>query len=170
MAAIACFLVFAAPPYLTAYLKTGNPVYPFLNPATAPIDVRFKHALTLHTPYDLTFHTSQFMEGQDGVVWGQKTEAQRRQATIDCFVRYFGAEAASPLQYWEARWAAEKYSGGCYGTYLGPGTWTGFGIALDRPVGLVHWACSDISPRWNGYMDGAVRSGERAAKEVLAML
>ena len=111
-----------------------------------------------------------FMEGQDGVVWGQKSPAQRRQATIDCFVRYFGAQAASPLEYWEMVWAAEKYSGGCYGTYLGPGTWSGFGIALDRPVGLVHWACSDISPQWNGYMDGAVRSGETAAAAVNAAL
>ena len=111
-----------------------------------------------------------FMEGHDGVVWGQKTLAERRQVTIECFVRYFGAAAANPLDYWEMVWAAEKYSGGCYGTFLGPGTWTGFGIALDRPIGLVHWAASDISPRWNGYMDGAVRSGEAAAAAVNAAL
>jgi monoamine oxidase len=32
----------------------------------------------------------------------------------------------------------------------------------------VHWAGTETSPYWNGYMDGAVRSGERAAGEVLA--
>jgi monoamine oxidase len=107
-----------------------------------------------------------FFEGEDGRVWGERTPAQRRQATIDCFVRYFGAAAANPLNYWEMVWAAEKFSGGCYGTYLGTGTWTGYGVALDRPVGLIHWACSDISPIWNGYMDGAVRSGTSAATAV----
>ncbi|MEA2385970.1 MAG: monoamine oxidase, partial [Thermoleophilaceae bacterium] len=39
--------------------------------------------------------------------------------------------------------------------------------ALTRPFGCVHWAGTETAPHWNGYMDGAVRSGERAAKEVL---
>jgi monoamine oxidase len=34
----------------------------------------------------------------------------------------------------------------------------------------VHWAGTETSDYWAGYMDGAVRSGERAAKEVLAAL
>ena len=34
----------------------------------------------------------------------------------------------------------------------------------------IHWAGTETSTFWNGYMDGAVRSGERAAKEVLAAL
>ena len=65
-AAFACFLIFAAPPYLTAYAKTGNPVYPFLSSTGLGSDARFKSPLAFHTPYDLTFHSSQFFEGQDG--------------------------------------------------------------------------------------------------------
>jgi Flavin containing amine oxidoreductase len=34
----------------------------------------------------------------------------------------------------------------------------------------IHWAGTETATFWNGYMDGAVRSGERAAKEVLAAL
>jgi monoamine oxidase len=34
----------------------------------------------------------------------------------------------------------------------------------------IHWAGTETSNYWNGYMDGAVRSGERAADEVLAEL
>jgi hypothetical protein len=37
-------------------------------------------------------------------------------------------------------------------------------------VGRIHWAGTETSDYWNGYMDGAVRSGERAAAEVLAGL
>ena len=51
---------------------------------------------------------------------------------------------------------------------LGPGTLIDFGIALRPPVGRIHWAGTETSTYWNGYMDGAVRSGERAAAEVLA--
>jgi monoamine oxidase len=48
--------------------------------------------------------------------------------------------------------------------------WTQFGPALAEPVGRIHWAGSETSTVWNGYMDGAVRSGRRAAAEVLAVL
>ena len=34
-------------------------------------------------------------------------------------------------------------------------------------MGRIHWAGTETSTYWNGYMDGAVRSGERAAAEVL---
>jgi monoamine oxidase len=34
----------------------------------------------------------------------------------------------------------------------------------------VHFAGAETSDVWNGYMDGAVRSGERAAAEVAAAL
>ena len=68
----------------------------------------------------------------------------------------------------EKDWAEEGWSAGCYGGRLTPGVWTQLGPALRAPVGRVHWAGTETSPVWNGYMDGAVRSGERVAREVLA--
>jgi hypothetical protein len=65
----------AAPPYVIAYLKTGNPLFPFLYdkiptpliPRDAGIaDERFKRPLTWNTPYDLTFRTNLTYEGQNG--------------------------------------------------------------------------------------------------------
>ena len=47
---------------------------------------------------------------------------------------------------------------------------TRFGHALRTPVGRIHWAGTETSEAWCGYMDGAVRSGERVAAEVLASL
>jgi monoamine oxidase len=43
-----------------------------------------------------------------------------------------------------------------------------YGPAIRRPVGRIHWAGTETSTFWNGYMDGAVRSGRRAAAEVPA--
>jgi monoamine oxidase len=51
-----------------------------------------------------------------------------------------------------------------------PGVWTDFGTALRDPVGPLHWAGTETAETFNGYMDGAVRSGERAAAEVARRL
>lgn len=34
------------------------------------------------------------------------------------------------------------------------------------PHGNIHWAGTETSERWNGYMEGAIRSGERVSKEI----
>jgi monoamine oxidase len=47
------------------------------------------------------------------------------------------------------------------------GAWTSLGKALREPVGNIHWAGTETSDVWNGYIDGAIRSGERVAKEIL---
>ena len=44
---------------------------------------------------------------------------------------------------------------------------TVFGPALREPVGRIHWAGTETSDIWSGYVDGALRSGDRVAKEVL---
>ena len=43
-----------------------------------------------------------------------------------------------------------------------------YGPALRKRVGRIHWAGTEVATYWNGYMDGAVRSGEAAARAVLA--
>ena len=89
---------------------------------------------------------------------------------LDNFANYFGQKARSPLQYIENAWAEERFSRGDPVAGLPPGVLLDFGTALRAPAGRVHWAGTETSDFWVGYMDGAVRSGERAAKEVLAAL
>ncbi len=71
------FAVLACPSYFTAFLKTGNPVFPFLNTvfrspyfatSTNNPDPRFAAPLAWRTPFDLTFHTSRYLEGGDGAI------------------------------------------------------------------------------------------------------
>jgi len=75
--ACAALAISAAPPYLIALFKTGNPVFPFLNSifhspyydtAKSFSDERFQAPLNWRVPLDLTFHTSRFIEGQDGAI------------------------------------------------------------------------------------------------------
>jgi monoamine oxidase len=85
-------------------------------------------------------------------------------------VRYFGPRAAEPLEYVERDWMAEEFSRGCYGAHFTPGVWTAYGEALRAPVGPIHWAGAECATVWNGYMEGAVRSGEDAADDVIMQL
>ena len=93
---------------------------------------------------------------------------------VESFARYFGPEARQVLGgskgYIEMLWAHEEFTGGCYGGFFPTGVWTSYGEALRAPAGLIHWAGTETATVWNGYMDGAVRSGERAAAEILAQL
>ncbi len=111
-----------------------------------------------------------FMEGNDGRQAARLSLEERRSAALKCLVRYFGPEAADPVEYLERDWMAEEFSRGCYGAHFTPGVWGDFGSALTEPVGLIHWAGAECSAVWNGYMEGAVRSGEETAHSVLAML
>jgi monoamine oxidase len=111
-----------------------------------------------------------FLEGDEARRLGRADAPTRRKAVIDSLARYFGSKAATPVGYYELDWQAERWTGGCYGTLFGPNVWTRYGHALTRPVGPIHWAGTETSPVWCGYMDGAIRSGERAAATVHAEL
>lgn len=109
-----------------------------------------------------------FIEGGHARRLGEADPADRRRVVLDAFTEHFGARASSPRDYAEMDWTAEEWTRGCYGAHFPPGVWTQFGPALHQPVGRIHWAGTETSPIWNGYMEGAARSGERAAAEVLA--
>jgi monoamine oxidase len=83
---------------------------------------------------------------------------------------YFGPQALRPRAYFETDWPGAKWSRGGPVGIAGPGLLLGHGPAIRQPVGRIHWAGTETSNYWNGYMDGAVRSGKRAAREVLDAL
>ncbi len=137
-------------------------------------------AVSLTGPVKVTFDNSPpdgspgvllgFIEGQAARQYGQMSATSRQAAVIDNFVTYFGSEARNPTSIIEMNWSAEPWTRGCYVGYTAPGVLLDYGPAIRAPVGRIHWAGSETSDYWNGYMDGAVRSGERAAKEVLGEL
>lgn len=111
-----------------------------------------------------------FIEGESARHWITRPAGERRAAVLDVFARCFGDRARSPKDYVELSWASEHWTGGCYEGFMPPGVLTSYGPVLREPVGRIHWAGTETSEYWTGYLDGAVRSGERAAKEVLAAL
>ena len=83
--------------------------------------------------------------------------------------RYFGPKALSSIGYVEKDWSTDPWSIGCI-TPLTKGLLTSAGPALREPVGRIHWAGTESAEIGCGYMEGAVRSGERAAAEVFSAL
>ena len=86
---------------------------------------------------------------------------------MGCFADLFGPRAFDTDDYVDLDWSAEPWSGGCYGGHLGPGVWTQLGPELRRPFERVSWAGTETATEWNGYIDGAIASGLRAAHEQL---
>ncbi len=111
-----------------------------------------------------------FLEGRLARQWGARDAAERREAILAGHARLFGEQAAHPERFVERVWAEEEWTRGCYGCLMTTGGWTEYGHALREPIGPLHWAGAETATVWNGYMDGAVQSGERAAGEVLAAL
>jgi len=94
----------------------------------------------------------------------------RRQQALQGLADMYGPKALHPKEYLEFSWVTQEWTRGCPVSVLGPGTLYEFGPAIRKPVGRIHWAGTETSGYWNGYMDGAVRSGKRAAREVLERL
>lgn len=111
-----------------------------------------------------------FVEADAARRFARLSPAERRAAAIADLVDVFGEQAAEPIAYFEQDWREEEWTRGCFGGNFGPGGWTRYGAALREPFGRVHWAGAECSPIWMNYMDGAVRSGERAAADVVAAL
>ena len=110
-----------------------------------------------------------FITGNAARKWGRVDMETRRRVVLRQFARYFGERALKPIDYVDQDWAAEEYSAGCYAGYFPPNALTEFGQLLRQPEGLIHWAGTETSPFWNGYMEGAVRSGKRVAAEITAI-
>ncbi|MGW4715839.1 flavin monoamine oxidase family protein [Nocardia sp. NPDC004260] len=140
-------------------------------------DLLTGQSLNLHDPVPVTFDATR--PGGPGVlgalVPGRAAQrlaalppAERRAMIIGSLVRAFGHAAREPIEWHEKVWADDPYTRGGYGAFFPPGVLTTAGSALRVPVGAIHWAGSETATEWSGYIEGAIRSGERAAAEVLA--
>ena len=93
--------------------------------------------------------------------------AERRTLLLEALTTRFGQRAACPAEIIETPWWKEPWTRGCSMAHLPPGILTRYGPLLREPFGLVHWAGTETSTVSHGAIDGAVRSGERVAAEIL---
>jgi monoamine oxidase len=192
-------VIVAVPPTLAARIEF-EPLLPFerdqlmqrwpqgtLSKAAAVYDKPFWRdaglsgtAIDLAGPVNASFDTSP-ADGSLGVVFGfvggdsarsyaVMSPAQRRAAVLAQYASFYGPKGAQPLEFFDTRWSEQEWSRGCPVGIMGPGTMLVYGPWIRQPIGAIHWAGTEASTYWMGYMDGAVRSGERASAEVLTTL
>ncbi|HWE15241.1 MAG TPA: flavin monoamine oxidase family protein [Solirubrobacteraceae bacterium] len=111
-----------------------------------------------------------FVGGDYARQYNAMSSSDRRSAVLNQYAGLFGPQALNAIDYFDTNWSAEKWTRGCPVGIPSLGTLLAYGPWLRRPIGRIHWAGTETATYWNGYMDGAVRSGERAASEVLAKL
>ena len=111
---------------------------------------------------------SSYAVGPDALRLAALDPTDRRQLWLAELATRFGPKALAPRAYLETNWADEPWSlGGMIG-HLPPGVLTTCGSVIRQPLGRIHWAATERATEMHGLMEGAVRSGERAAVEVLA--
>jgi len=109
-----------------------------------------------------------FMEGKHALEMSAAGREVRQKKVIESLVRFFGPDAADTIAYDDNDWLLEPFTHGYVG-HMPPGVMTRFGHALREPCGRIHWASTETATEWAGYLEGAMRSGIRAAKEVIRL-
>lgn len=139
----------------------------FLGPASVVRDTSSpadnKHALTC------------FMTGPPGQEWADLPDTERTESLLAQLAKLYSDEETIKRNFVKIvtfDWAEDEWTGGgCPCASLTPGVLGTLGPAsLREPLGSLHFAGTETAGDWKGYMEGAVRSGERAAKEVIGDL
>ena len=95
-------------------------------------------------------------------------QAEKRRG--DLWRMELGDEAGEPIVYFESDWGTEEWTRGAYAASFDLGGLTRYGADQRTPVGPIHWACSDFAGHGFQHVDGGIRSGWAAAKDVIAAL
>ncbi|MEM7360492.1 MAG: NAD(P)/FAD-dependent oxidoreductase [Pseudomonadota bacterium] len=109
-----------------------------------------------------------FFDGDHALQFSGESSDSRKRVVTETIAKFYGPQALEPVDYVDNDWTTEEWSEGCYGAFAGPGVYHRYGEWLKKSFGPFHWAGTETSPVWTGYIEGAIRSGESAAKAALA--
>lgn len=94
----------------------------------------------------------------------------RQNAILGPLIPHLGPRVRDHVSWHEKSWHLDEFAGGGYAAIPEPGTSVGLSPMSSTPVGTVHWAGSETAHDHPGYLDGAIESGVRVAREVLTAL
>jgi monoamine oxidase len=123
------------------------------------------------SPADSKYVLTCFMAGDPGRAWAAKSASEREESLIEQLQQLFDVSGLKKdfVKMYAYDWVDDQWSGwGCPCASLTPGVIGSFGAdTLRQPWHDVHFAGTETAGEWKGYMEGACRSGERAAAEVI---
>lgn len=126
----------------------------------------------------VSFVTPDYSRGQPSLIahvcgsaWIKYHQFEKQEDRIalvaKSYARILHPSLAEPVAFKELDWVSEEYSRGAYTSIMTPGTMTKFGRTLGAPFGRIAFASTEMSTYWPGTMEGAIRSGRKAALKIL---
>jgi monoamine oxidase len=115
-------------------------------------------------------HLCMLASGPEARALDGLTAEERREILLAPLVPHLGGRIIDPVEWHERAWHLDEHVGGGYVVVPDPGTTAGIMPHAHLPVGNVHWAGAETASEHPGYLEGAIQSGERAAREVAAAL
>lgn len=101
------------------------------------------------------------------------TQAPDEEGRVAAFTRFlsetYGREVPTAIGGRSYDWNADGFSLGGYASRRGIGGWSA-APDLFAAIGHLHFAGTETADEWRSYMDGAIQSGERAARAISADL
>ncbi|WP_340539371.1 flavin monoamine oxidase family protein [Nocardioides sp. GXZ039] len=107
-----------------------------------------------------------FVYGDAYRSWSAQGRAARQKDLVEVLVEVLGPEAAEPVGYVETQWPDHPWAEGAYAAVPTPGTWVEHHAGRRAAVGPIRWAGTEAAGVWNGYIDGAIRSGRAEARAI----
>ncbi len=133
--------------------------------------------LLTDTPAHYFYHGTKNQQGKDGVLMcyatGDKadvlssvSQSQRLDIICNALQPAFGNVRKYIIEDLKYYWGQDEYSRGAYAFY-GKSQWFDVMPILKHPYGNIHFAGEHLAD-WQGFMEGAINSGEEAVDQILA--
>ena len=115
-------------------------------------------------------HLCVLVGGPEARELGRLEAVERRKFVLGPLARYVGPDVLEPTSWHEKSWHLDEYVGGGYLALPLPGTTDGVPPIACTPTGDIHWAGTETARDHAGYLEGAIESGTRVAREVIEAL
>lgn len=126
-----------------------------------------------HEAYDNTNHGDErgtlvgFVSDRNADDVFRVSADERRRRILESLSHYYGPEAHNPVVYYESDWGSEEWTRGAYAASFDLGGLHRYGADLRTPVGPIRFACSDLAGVGYQHVDGAIRMGRLAARQLI---
>lgn len=135
-----------------------------------PINFGWDISVDATRQYSLAFFISGAMRNK----WSEMNELSKQEAIIDHLATLVGPELADKardvLEINYVDWTTQEWLEGGPTSSMGPGLLREYGEHLRAPFKNLVFSGGETAYEWKGYLEGAITSGNRAAKEVIASL
>ncbi|MDT3330082.1 NAD(P)/FAD-dependent oxidoreductase [Microbacterium sp. KSW-18] len=127
-----------------------------------------------HEAYDNTNHDDPrgtlvgFVSDRNADDMFRLSAEERKERILESLSHYYGPEAKDPVVYYESDWGTEEWTRGAYAASFDLGGLHRYGADVRTPLGPIQFACSDIAGAGYQHVDGAIRMGRLAARNILA--